>query len=82
MIDKSSKDALKVRVITIAALAFTMVLLMIFGNHPQAVERYYSKGLYTFICRILHPVFDLFPFSVGDIVYISIIIYLLSLKKI
>jgi hypothetical protein len=77
MTDKSSKKAVKVKVITIVALAFAILLLMIFSNHPQAVERYYSKGFYTFICRILHPVFDLFPFSVGDIVYISIIIYLL-----
>ena len=77
MTDKSSKKAVKVRVIIIVALAFAILLLMIFSNYPQAVERYYSKGFYALICRMLHPVFDLFPFSVGDIMYISVIVYFL-----
>jgi hypothetical protein len=73
MSEKRSKKILQVRVIAIGALAVTLFLLTLFAGHPKTVERYYSKGLYPLICRVLHPVFNLFPFSVGDILYIVII---------
>jgi len=76
MIHKHSKKTVKVRGIIIVALAFTILLLMIFGSHPMAVERYYTKGLYPIVCHVLHPVFNLFPFSAGDIVYILVILYI------
>ncbi len=50
---------------------------MWFAGYPNAVERYYSQGFYPVICHIFHPVFNLFPFSVGDIVYIVAVIYLI-----
>ncbi|GAC1303759.1 MAG: DUF3810 domain-containing protein [Mucilaginibacter sp.] len=70
MLDKSSKKTLQARIITIVALAVILFLLTLFAARPQTIERYYSKGFYVVICRILHPVFNLFPFSVGDILYI------------
>jgi multisubunit Na+/H+ antiporter MnhB subunit len=72
-----SKKPLISRGILVLILVFAIYLLMVFANHPHAVERYYSNGLYPVICYFLHPVLNLFPFSVGDIVYIAIIIYLL-----
>lgn len=72
-----STKTLSGRVIIIIALALAHFLLMQFANHPQAVERYYSKGLYPAICWVLHPVFNLFPFSVGDVLYTLVIAYLL-----
>ncbi len=77
MPDKSSKRTLQVRIVAIIALAFAIFLLMVFAGHPQAVERYYSRGLYPVICRVLHPVFNLFPFSVGDILYVLTVCYLI-----
>jgi hypothetical protein len=76
MHDERNKKTLKVRVIVIISLAFAIFLLMLLGNHSQAVERYYSKGAYPIICLILHPFFNLFPFRVGDIVYIFTVGYL------
>lgn len=61
---------LKVRLIAIASLTFAIVLLNLFAGYPHAVERYYSEGIYPVICKVLHPVFNLLPFSFGDIVYI------------
>ncbi len=66
----------KARIITILAFAFAIFLLMALAEHPLLIERYYSEGFYSFICHILHPVFNLFPFSVGDILYIAVIFYL------
>jgi hypothetical protein len=77
MLEKRSKKILQVRVITIVGLAVILFLLTLLAGHPQTVERYYSKGLYPVICRALHPIFNVFPFSVGDVLYILIIGYLI-----
>ncbi|MDB4924596.1 DUF3810 domain-containing protein [Mucilaginibacter sp.] len=65
------------KLLAIAVLAIVIFLLSVFEDHPAAVEHYYSEGLYVFICRLLHPVLNLFPFSVGDVVYIIVIAYLI-----
>lgn len=70
------RKPVKARAITIAALAAFIFLLMLFADFPEAVERYYSQVFYVFICHIFHPVFNLLPFSLGDIIYIVVIIYL------
>lgn len=51
-----------------------IILLDLLDDHPQFIERWYSEGIYLWICRILHPVFNLFPFSVGDVLYLAVII--------
>ncbi len=71
------KRTLKVRLIAITGLAFAIFLLMLLAGYPQVIERYYSEGFYPVVCHILHPIFNLFPFSVGDILYIIVIIYLI-----
>ena len=77
MLDTREKQRLKIRLINIVALAFCIFLLMVLAGYPRLVERYYSEGLYPVICRVLHSVFNLFPFSVGDIAYLFIIGYLI-----
>jgi hypothetical protein len=68
---------LRRRVIAIISLALVWVLLMLFANHPYAVERYYSEGFYPVISHVFHLVFNIFPFSIGDLVYIIVVIYLI-----
>lgn len=58
-------------------LFLTIYLLTVFADHPNAVEKYYSEGLYIFMCHILHPVFNLLPFSFGDVLYLAVIVYLI-----
>lgn len=70
-------QSLRRRVIVFVSLAVVWILLMLFADHPNAVERYYSEGFYPVICHIFHPVLNIFPFSIGDLVYISIVIYLI-----
>jgi hypothetical protein len=38
-------------------------------SSQRAVEKYYSEGFYLFMCHVLHPVFNMLPFSFGDILY-------------
>jgi len=77
MLNKSSKRTLKIKVIVIAALAVAVYLLTLFAGYPQAVERYFSESFYPVICSLLHPALNIFPFSVGDILYIVAVAYLI-----
>lgn len=72
-----NKNTFQGRMIIIIVLTLAIYLLTLFADHPQAVERYYSDGIYPVISRVMHPVLNLFPFSVGDIAYILVISYLL-----
>lgn len=71
------KRPFRVRAIIIVLFALFIFLVMLFADHPAAVECYYSQGLYPLICRVFHPVFNIFPFSVGDIIYSLIVIWLI-----
>lgn len=62
---------------TIVILAITIFLLMLFAKYPHLVEHYYSEGFYPLMCQLLHPIVNLMPFSIGDLLYITVIIYLL-----
>ena len=44
---------------------------------PEIVERFYSNGFYVFTSSIERSFFGLFPFSVGDVLYGLLILYLL-----
>jgi hypothetical protein len=72
-----NRKKLIARIIAIVGLEIIILLLMQLADHPQLIERYYSEGLYPFICIVLHPVFNLFPFSVGDVFYIVVVGYLI-----
>ncbi|HVW13588.1 MAG TPA: DUF3810 domain-containing protein [Mucilaginibacter sp.] len=74
---KSHKRSFRKRIIAIAAITLALLLLAWTAGYPHFVERYYTDGFYRAVCFIFHPVFNLFPFSVGDIAYIAAIIYLL-----
>ena len=46
------------------------------AQHPEFVETYYSKGIFPIISKFLNTVFKWIPFSVGDLLYIALIIFL------
>jgi hypothetical protein len=69
----AKNNPIKRRLIAIVILAVAFFLLYLLEGHPQTIERYYSNGFYLFICKVFHPVFNLFPFSVGDVFYIVLI---------
>ncbi|MFD0793320.1 DUF3810 domain-containing protein [Mucilaginibacter litoreus] len=77
MLKQPLKKVLIKRGIITLSLFMAIYLVMLFANHPDAVEKYYSESSYLFICRILHPVFNIFPFSAGDIIYLLVIAYII-----
>src|ERR1700754_1392843 len=72
-----TKKPLLKRIIALLLLALAIFMLMLLADHPALVEKYYSRGFYIFICRIWHPVLSLLPFSVGDLLYIAVVGYLI-----
>ncbi|POS01301.1 uncharacterized protein DUF3810 [Flavobacterium croceum DSM 17960] len=58
-------------------LIFQIVFLKVIAFFPEIIEQIYSNGLYVYISKITRTVFGKIPFSVGDIVYVFFIFYLL-----
>jgi hypothetical protein len=51
--------------------------IKIFSFFPGAVEKYYTMGFYPFIARLQRILFGWLPFSIGDIIYGVLIIWLI-----
>jgi hypothetical protein len=64
---------LKSRKITWVSLIVLAATIKILSCFPATVERYYSQGIYQVIARVLRLLFGWIPFSVGDLLYISLI---------
>ena len=58
-------------------LLFQILFLKIITFFPETVERIYSNGLYIYISRLSRTLLGKIPFSVGDVIYGLLIIYLL-----
>jgi hypothetical protein len=76
MASNFKKYPIRSRTITIVALALVIFILMLIADYPDLIERYYSHGFYKAACFVFHPILNLFPFSVGDVIYILIVGYL------
>jgi hypothetical protein len=53
------------------------IVIKIFSFFPQAVETYYSTGIYPVISIFPRLIFGWIPFSVGDILYAAVLLYLI-----
>lgn len=58
-------------------LLFQILFLKILAFFPEVVERYYSNGLYVLTSKSERFVLGWIPFSVGDVLYGLLIVYLL-----
>jgi hypothetical protein len=58
-------------------LIFLVVAIRVFSHFPSAVENYYSKGFYPVIARVQRFVFGWIPLSIGDILYLGVILLLI-----
>jgi len=64
------------RKITWMILIALTVGIAVFSRYPAAVEKYYSTGLYPVIARGQRLLFGWIPFSVGDLLYGAVVVYL------
>ena len=54
-----------------------VILVRLSTLQPQWVEQFYSLGVYPYIARFYRAVTSWVPFSIGDLVYIAAIIWLI-----
>lgn len=59
-------------------LLFQIIFLKIIAFFPEFVEEFYSNGLFVIISKISRVILGKIPFSVGDIIYGIVIIYVLK----
>ncbi len=67
---------LKKRLLLTGGLLLIIILMFGLRDFPELVEKYYSSSVYPYIRNSLQFIFNLFPFSIGDLFYILIIISL------
>lgn len=58
-------------------LLVQILFLKIIAFFPEVVERFYSDGLYVYISKFSRTIFGKIPFSVGDLLYSIVVIYIL-----
>lgn len=72
----------KTQIKTITSLALILyAIIWCAKNFPQQVELYYSNGLYPILHQVRAVIFDLLPFSFGDLAYGFVFFYLFYLLK-
>ena len=59
-----------------------LLVIQIFGLRllryiPETVEQVYSLGIFPFFSKLSRYIFGWIPFSVGDLIYLGLIIYAL-----
>lgn len=60
-------------------LLLAVPVVVVFSFFPFAVEHYYSRGFYPLFSRALRTITGWLPFSVGDVIYVGGILYLIIL---
>jgi hypothetical protein len=58
-------------------LVLVAVAIKVFSLYPSLVERFYALGAYPVISRLQRICFGWIPFSIGDIFYLTVAIYLI-----
>lgn len=62
--------------VDILLLFVLIILIKIFSLFPEAVEKYYSNGVYPYIAGSQRAILGWMPFSFGDLLYAGATIYL------
>jgi len=67
------------KIYKILTILFVMqwAFIQIIAQYPEFIEQYYSNRLYLYISKFLRFIFGWLPFSMGDILYILLIIIIL-----
>ncbi len=68
----------KIHIILIGLLPFQLLGLLFIKKHPLWIDVYYSQKVYPFLFSIYRFFFEKIPFSIGDLFYGIIIIFVLK----
>ncbi len=59
-------------------LIVQLVFMKLLQFFPEAVENWYSRGIYTYISNFSRTIFGFIPFSVGDILYLLVLLFFIK----
>lgn len=76
--DKINKNAVKKSIAWVISLFLMIFLLFRLRNYPDLVEEFYSLSIYPMIRTGFQWLYNLIPFSFGDIIYLLIILSIVS----
>lgn len=68
----------KIKKIIAFSLPFQLIFIYSIRHFPVIVETYYSQLIYPWIAHILHLTLGKIPFSIGDILYFVLAVYLIK----
>ena len=65
---------MQIRKITFLTLSilFSVCIIQLLKLHPDWIERFYSKLIYPYLFRSKAWFFDSIPFSIGDVIYLTL----------
>src|SRR5687768_17299246 len=58
-------------------LLFLALLIKVISFQKPWVERYYTYGFYPYVSKMLRYLFGWLPFSIGDLLYLTLICFIL-----
>ena len=59
-------------------LVMQWAFVQIIAQFPNFIETYYSNGLYTYISKFLRVLLGWIPFSIGDLMYALLVVFILK----
>lgn len=65
------------RVFLALLLPLQLIVLRILRSFPEFIESYFSLGIYPYTSKILRYTFGWIPFSIGDVIYLLLILFAL-----
>ncbi|MGG5506830.1 MULTISPECIES: DUF3810 domain-containing protein [unclassified Myroides] len=68
--------SIKTRYYVLGFVVF-LILKKILTSNPEWVERFYTQGFYAFYLRMITAITNLLPFSIGDVLYFLVGVFLL-----
>jgi hypothetical protein len=69
--------AKKLKIIFALSILPQYFLVKVLKQQPEFMETYYSNGLFPLISKLLNTAFKWIPFSVGDVLYAIVIVYII-----
>ncbi|MEM9076886.1 MAG: DUF3810 domain-containing protein [Bacteroidota bacterium] len=67
----------RTKTILLILLPVQILLVKWASHHPDFIEKYYSNGIYPYIAKVLRLLFGWIPFSVGDLLYTALVIFII-----
>ena len=67
----------KGKIILALSLLPQYFLVQVAKNYPEFIETYYSLGLFPLLSKLLNTAFKWVPFSIGDLLYLGLIVYII-----